>query len=91
MKLLYELQHEQTLQGLVGVVGCAKDCSHTSCIVKQWFEPRSAVYEQIISKKPGWSNHIARGSGEGHCSQHCCVISTVEAIETSTITVVSIP
>ena len=33
MKLIYELQHEQMLQGLVGVVGCAKDCSHTSCIV----------------------------------------------------------
>ena len=28
MKLQYELQQEQTLQGLVGVVGCAKDCSH---------------------------------------------------------------
>ena len=33
MKLLYELQHEQTIQGLVGVVGCAKDCSHTSEMV----------------------------------------------------------
>ena len=40
IKMLYELQHEQMLQGLVGVVGCAKDSSHTSCIVKWWFEPR---------------------------------------------------
>ena len=42
-------------------------------------------------KRPGWSNHTARGSGEGHCSQHYCIISTVEAIETSTITVKSVP
>ena len=42
-------------------------------------------------KKPAWNNHTARGSGKGYCSPNRCIFSTVEAIETSTITVVSIP
>ena len=46
---------------------------------------------QTRPKKLGWSNDTARGSGEGHCSQYRCIISSVEAIETSTITVVYIP
>ena len=46
---------------------------------------------QIRPKTPGWSNYTARGSGEGHCFQYRCIIATVEAIGTSTITVVSIP
>ena len=40
VNMVYELQHYWMLQGLVGVVGCAKDWSHTSCIVKLWFESR---------------------------------------------------
>ena len=39
LNMVYELQDYRMLQGLVGVVGCPKDCSHTSCIVKWWFEP----------------------------------------------------
>ena len=46
---------------------------------------------QIRPKTPGCSNYTARGSGEGHCFQYRCIIATVEAIGTSTITVVSIP
>ena len=46
---------------------------------------------QIRPKTPGWSIYTARGSGEGHCFQYRCIIATVEAIGTSTITVVSIP
>ena len=46
---------------------------------------------QIRPKTPSWSNYTARGSGEGHCFQYRYIIATVEAIGTSTITVVSIP
>ena len=46
---------------------------------------------QIRPKKSGWSNHTVRGSGEGHCFQYHYIISTVEVIGISTITVISIP
>ena len=44
MKLLYELQHEQTIQGLVGVVGCAKVRLHSEMVVRTTVEATDRVH-----------------------------------------------
>ena len=46
--MVYELQHDRMLQGLVGVVGCAKDCSqtmvHSEMVARTKVEPTFVVF-----------------------------------------------
>ena len=44
ISVLWKGCSECFVQGLVGVVGCAKDCFCSSCTSKWWFEPGDGVH-----------------------------------------------